>query len=178
MNYISEYFELDSDTPPAGWSAETIPVHSQKGEQTVITKITYPRDLQSFTEDTLSLRIPVRLREEYRTPGEDFRYPVSQDAPLEKDRPGTGAFLELRGEGEGNSQLLAQTPSPSLDVPGVQADFTLGLKSAVSDVKAGESVTYELKLTNSGNVALSGIRLSPAFCLLYTSWKTALCAGK
>lgn len=175
VNYISEYFELDSDTPPAGWSAETIPVHSQKGEQTVITKITYPIDLQSFTEDTLSLRIPVKLREEYRTPGEDVRYPVSQDAPLEKDRTGTGAFLELRGEGEGNSQLLAQTPSPSLDVPGVQADFTLGLKSAVPGVKAGESVTYELKLTNSGNVALSGIRLSPAFVQknLTALWESA-----
>ncbi|MDC7288881.1 DUF11 domain-containing protein [Blautia schinkii] len=165
VNYISEYFQLDGQSPPAGCTVDTIPVHTQDGGQTVIEKVTYPIDLQNLTTDTISLRIPVILREEYRTPGDNVKYPVSQDAPLEKDRPGAGAFIELPADsGDGSSsQVLAQTASPLLEVLAVQADFVLELKASSSDVKAGETVNYELVVTNTGTAALSGIRLSPVF---------------
>ena len=65
-------------------------------------------------EETLSLRIPLTLREEYRYPAEASSYSLVQDEPLKKDRNSAGTFLLMEENEE--TQILAEGISPSLDV--------------------------------------------------------------
>lgn len=163
VNYISEYFRLDTESTPFGCYTEEIPMRDKNGTDTTITKAVWSIDCTTFTEDIFQITFPIVLREEYRSGTGGLKYPVSQDEPLMKDCPGTGAFVLEKTEN--SSTLLGQTVSPLLEVPVQSADFAMELKTDGVDVKAGQSYTYELNITNTGQVPLSDILIKSTFSI-------------
>lgn len=163
VNYISEYFQLNTASVPQGCIIEEIPVRNQKGEDTYITKFTYPINLSENTDDIFSLSLPIILREEYRINVMETLYPVSQDEPLMKDRTGTGAFVLEKYEGAENT--VASLASPELSVKASACDYLAELKADVSETKAGEVINYVLDIRNTGALPLSDISVKSEFSL-------------
>lgn len=163
INYISEYFQLNTASVPQGCIIEEIPVRNQKGEDTYITKFTYPINISENTEDIISLSLPVALREEYRINVMETLYPVSQDEPLMKDRTGTGAFLMEKYEGAENS--VVSLTSPELSVKASVCDYLAELQADVSETKAGEVINYVLDIRNTGALPLSDMSVKSEFSL-------------
>lgn len=163
VDYISEYFRPDTEFLPQSCRTEEIAVVTQSGADASITKAVCPIDVTSFSEDVFQIIYPVVLREEYRTNADDMSYPVSQDEPLMKDCPGTGAFV--LEQTENGSTLAAQAASPRLDVPAAVSDFGMELKTDAADLKAGQSYTYVLNVTNTGELPLSDIRVKSTFSI-------------
>lgn len=163
VDYISEYFRPDTELLSQNCRTEEISVKNQKGTDTAITKAVWSIDCGDFTEDILQISFPVILREEYRSGSRNLQCPVSQDEPLMKDCPGTGAFILEKTEN--GSVLLGQAISPILEVPAAVSDFSMELKTDAVDVKAGQSYTYELNVTNTGEAPLSEILIKSVFSM-------------
>lgn len=163
INYISEYFQLNTTDVPQGCIIEEIPVRNQKGEDIHITKVTYPINISENTQDIISLSLPVILREEYRINVMETFYPVSQDEPLNKDRAGTGAFVLEKYEGTDNT--AAAFLSPELSVKASVCDYLAELKADVSETKAGEVINYVLDIQNTGALPLADISVKSEFSL-------------
>lgn len=163
VNYISEYFQPDTALLPQSCQMESIAVRNQKGEDTAVTKITYPIDLSVFTEDVLRITFPVILNEEYHTAETAIQYPVCQDEPLNKDCPGPGAFVLQKTETE--SIVVAGAASPVLEVAGSACDFSMELIPGVPEIKAGQPFTYELAVTNTGELPLTDMLIESRFNL-------------
>lgn len=163
VSYISEYFRPDTEFISQSCYTEEIPVRNQNGADTTITKAVWSIDCQTFTEDIFQISFPIILREEYRSGAGNLKYPVSQDEPLMKDCPGTGTFVFEKTES--GSALLGQTASPVLEVPAAVSDFAMELKTDAADVKAGQPYTYELNVTNTGEVPLSDILIKSSFSI-------------
>ncbi|MDO4276152.1 MAG: hypothetical protein Q4D16_20990 [Eubacteriales bacterium] len=177
IGYISEYFEPDIQAMPQGCTWESVPVNSQKGSQTIVTKIMYLIDAAKAGEGTLSLVIPVTLRQEYRISGTAVSYPVCQDAPLSKDcTVASGVFIQQSGTGDqGQAVILAETASPALEVPASKGDFTLDLENMTDSPKAGNDLVFKVTVTNTGSLPLSQIHLAGIFSRkdLSAQWESA-----
>ena len=167
MTYISEYFQLDSGKAsgisefPGSITSRQIAVKNQKGETSELTKLEYRIDTDNIPEEPLLLSIPLTLREEYRYPAEPVSCGLVQDEPLKKDRSGAGTFLLMEENGE--SQILAEGISPSLDVEAAQADMNLSVTSETQQMKAGKTIRYRIDLVNTGKMDLTEIRLTSSF---------------
>ena len=93
ITYISEYFSPEISEIPGDISVTPITIKNQKGKSIEIIKLEYKINTENMPEETLSLRIPLTLREEYRYPAEASSYSLVQDEPLKKDRNSAGTFL-------------------------------------------------------------------------------------
>ena len=161
VTYISEYFSPEISELPGDVSAEEITIKNQKGKNTEITKLEYKIDADNLPEEPFSLRVLLTLREEYRYPAETSSYSLVQDDPLKKDRSGVGTFLYMEENGE--TQILAEGISPSLDVEAAQADMNLAVTSETKEMKAGKTIRYRIDLTNTGKLDLADIHLTSTF---------------
>ncbi len=161
VTYISEYFLPETEELPGDISATAITIKNKKGESTEITKLECEIGTEELLEGAFSLRIPLTLREEYRYPAEASSYSLVQDEPLEKDRSGAGTFLLMEEDGE--TGLLAEGISPSLEIEAAQAEMNLALTSETKEMKAGKTICYRIDLTNTGKLDLTDIHLTSTF---------------
>lgn len=161
ITYISEYFSPEISELPGDISVTPITIKNQKGKSTEITKLEYKIDTENMSEEALSLRILLTLREEYRYPAEASSYSLVQDEPLKKDRNGAGSFLLMEENEE--TQILAEGISPSLDVEAAQEDMNLTVTSETKEMKAGKTIRYRIDLTNTGKLDLTDIYLTSTF---------------
>ena len=163
--YISEYFQVEESGLKYDMQAESVHIQNQKGKETEITKLTCEVQLDD-EKDTFSLRIPVTLREEYRISPVSVSYPVCQDEPLEKDQDSpnsTGVyFISRTGDSD---EVLAVSPSASLEVAAAKTGITAVLKQSISEVRAGQSVPYVLEVRNTGELSLENIVVSSTFSI-------------
>lgn len=164
IDYISEFWEIDPEKLPEGCSVEQIAIVNQKGQPDTISKLTYPITREMGADDREELQIPVILREAYREVEQKTLYETNQDAPLDKDQEGTGAFMEyvdLKGQSQ---RIYAETPRLEVSPEQTeQTDFRLEKKALDAQIKAGETARYEFRLENCGSVDLTEIRLEDVF---------------
>ena len=164
--YISEYFQVEESGLKYDMQAESVHIQNQKGKETEITKLTCEAQFTDDEKDTFSLRIPVTLREEYRISPVSVSYPVCQDEPLEKDQDSpnsTGVyFISRTGDSD---EVLAVSPSASLEVAAAKTGITAVLKQSISEVRAGQSVPYVLEVRNTGELSLENIVISSTFSI-------------
>ena len=161
ITYISEYFSPEISEIPGDISVTPITIKNQKGKSIEIIKLEYKINTENMPEETLSLRIPLTLREEYRYPAEASSYSLVQDEPLKKDRNGAGTFLLMEENEE--TQILAEGISPSLDVEAAQEDMNLTVTSETKEMKAGKTIRYRIDLINTGKLELTDIHLTSMF---------------
>ena len=164
--YISEYFQVEESGLKYDMQAESVQIQNQKGKETEIMKLTCEVQFTDDEKDTFSLRIPVTLREEYRISPVSVSYPVCQDEPLEKDQDSlnsTGVyFISRTGDSD---EVLAVSPSASLEVAVAKTGITAVLKQSISEVRAGQSVPYVLEVRNTGELSLENIVISSTFSI-------------
>ena len=161
ITYISEYFSPEISEIPGDISVTPITIKNQKGKSIEIIKLEYKINTENMPEETLSLRIPLTLREEYRYPAEASSYSLVQDEPLKKDRNSAGTFLLMEENEE--TQILAEGISPSLDVEAAQEDMNLTVTSETKEMKAGKTIRYRIDLINTGKLDLTDIHLTSMF---------------
>ena len=161
ITYISEYFSPEISEIPGDISVTPITIKNQKGKSIEIIKLEYKINTENMPEETLSLRIPLTLREEYRYPAEASSYSLVQDEPLKKDRNSAGTFLLMEKNEE--TQILAEGISPSLDVEAAQEDMNLTVTSETKEMKAGKTIRYRIDLINTGKLDLTDIHLTSMF---------------
>lgn len=167
VDYISEFWEIEEEKLPEGCNVEQISILNQNGQPDTISKIIYPITKEMGADDQEELFVPVVLREAYRKVTEKTLYETNQDAPLNKDQEGTGAYLEyVNLEGE---EQRTDAKTPRLDVCPKQPeqlkqpDFLLEKRALDLEIKAGEIAQYEFRLVNCGQLDLQEIRLEDVF---------------
>ena len=158
VTYISEYFVPETDSVPKNMAAQQISVRSQSGEATEITKLESVLNVEQNGQDEIFFRIPLILRQEYRFPAEKSSYPVTQEEPLQKDCTGAGTFLMTEENGE--ELVIAEGISPMLDVEAAEADMELSVTAQNEKMKAGQTIRYQVEITNIGKLDLVDIRLT------------------
>jgi len=158
VTYISEYFVPETDSVPKNMAAQQISVRSQSGEATEITKLESVLNVEKNGQDEIFFRIPLILRQEYRFPAEKSSYPVTQEEPLQKDCTGAGTFLMTEENGE--ELVIAEGISPMLDVEAAEADMELSVIAQNKKMKAGQTIRYQVEITNIGKLDLADIRLT------------------
>lgn len=173
--YVSEYFQPELSALNENISTSQITIKNQQGKNTEITRIEYKIDADSLNEEqeSISLRIPLLLREEYRCPAENISCHFVQDEPLRKDRNGAGTFLLMNENGE--EQVLAEGISPVLDVEAAKADMSLAIASETKKMKAGQTIRYRVDIMNTGKLDLINIQLSSIFSCpkIVQQWENA-----
>lgn len=119
--YLSEYFILDQTGGglPYGIYTEEIPVITQIGIETTISKLYYTFTEADLEQDHVIISIPVTLREEYRYAETKTLFPVFQDSPLTVNLNGeqaSGLYASVVEEvetnlfsGEESRKLLIQS---------------------------------------------------------------------
>ena len=158
VTYISEYFVPETDSVPKNMAAQQISVRSQSGEATEITKLKIMLNVEQDGQDEIFFRIPLILRQEYRFPAEKSSYPVTQEEPLQKDCTGAGTFLLTEENGE--ELVIAEGIAPMLDVEAAEADMELSVTAQNGQMKAGQTICYQVEIANTGKLDLADIRLT------------------
>ncbi len=159
--YISEYFQVDESGLEHDMQAESVQIKNQRGETTEITKLTC--EILKTEEDIFTLKIPVLLRTEYRISPVAFSCPVCQDYPLGTDQDTTGTYVW--GKTEKDNRILATAESSSLSVPEAECGIMAELQQSVQEVKAGQKVSYTLKINNTGEIPLENIEILSSFSM-------------
>ena len=160
--YLSEYFILDQTGGglPYGIYTEEIPVITQIGIETTISKLYYTFTEADLEQDHVIISIPVTLREEYRYAETKTLFPVFQDSPLTVNLNGeqaSGLYASVVEEvetnlfsGEESRKLLIQSKGPELLARAGKLDFSMELSQEKENPKAGEIVYYHVLLCNTG----------------------------
>ena len=147
--YLSEYFILDQTGGglPYGIYTEEIPVITQIGIETTISKLYYTFTEADLEQDHVIISIPVTLREEYRYAETKTLFPVFQDSPLTVNLNGeqaSGLYASVVEEvetnlfsGEESRKLLIQSKAPELLARAGKLDFSMELSQEKENPKAG-----------------------------------------
>lgn len=169
--YLSEYFMLDQTggTLPYGIYTEEIPVITQIGIETTISKLYYTFTEADLEQDHVIISIPVTLREEYRYAETKTLFPVFQDSPLTVNLNGeqaSGLYASVVEEvetnlfsGEESRKLLIQSKGPELLARAGKLDFSMELSQEKENPKAGEIVYYHVLLCNTGEREIENLVL-------------------
>ena len=169
--YLSEYFILDQTGGglPYGIYTEEIPVITQIGIETTISKLYYTFTEADLEQDHVIISIPVTLREEYRYAETKTLFPVFQDSPLTVNLNGeqaSGLYASVVEEvetnlfsGEESRKLLIQSKGPELLARAGKLDFSMELSQEKGNPKAGEIVYYHVLLCNTGEREIENLVL-------------------
>lgn len=169
--YLSEYFILDQTGGglPYGIYTEEIPVITQIGIETTISKLYYTFTEADLEQDHVIISIPVTLREEYRYAETKTLFPVFQDSPLTVNLNGeqaSGLYASVVEEvetnlfsGEESRKLLIQSKGPELLARAGKLDFSMELSQEKENPKAGEIVCYHVLLCNTGEREIENLVL-------------------
>ncbi|NSJ27022.1 DUF7507 domain-containing protein [Blautia glucerasea] len=169
--YLSEYFTLDQTGGglPYGIYTEEIPVITQIGIETTISKLYYTFTEADLEQDHVIISIPVTLREEYRYAETKTLFPVFQDSPLTVNLNGeqaSGLYASVVEEvetnlfsGEESRKLLIQSKGPELLARAGKLDFSMELSQEKGNPKAGEIVYYHVLLCNTGEREIENLVL-------------------
>ena len=169
--YLSEYFMLDQTggTLPYGIYTEEIPVITQMGIETTITKLYYTFTEADLEQDHVIISIPVTLRKEYRYAETKTLFPVFQDSPLTVNLNGeqaSGLYASVVEEvetnlfsGEESRKLLIQSKGSELLARAGKLDFSMELSQEKENPKAGEIVYYHVLLCNTGEREIKNLVL-------------------
>lgn len=169
--YLSEYFILDQTGGglPYGIYTEEIPVITQIGIETTISKLYYTFTEANLEQDHVIISIPVTLREEYRYAETKTLFPVFQDSPLTVNLNGeqaSGLYASVVEEvetnlfsGEESRKLLIQSKGPELLARAGKLDFSMELSQEKENLKAGEIVYYHVLLCNTGEREIENLVL-------------------
>lgn len=169
--YLSEYFILDQTGGglPYGIYTEEIPVITQIGIETTISKLYYTFTEANLEQDHVIISIPVTLREEYRYAETKTLFPVFQDSPLTVNLNGeqaSGLYASVVEEvetnlfsGEESRKLLIQSKGPELLARAGKLDFSMELSQEKENPKAGEIVYYHVLLCNTGEREIENLVL-------------------
>ena len=169
--YLSEYFILDQTGGglPYGIYTEEIPVITQIGIETTISKLYYTFTEADVEQDHVIISIPVTLREEYRYAETKTLFPVFQDSPLTVNLNGeqaSGLYASVVEEvetnlfsGEESRKLLIQSKGPELLARAGKLDFSMELSQEKENPKAGEIVYYHVLLCNTGEREIENLVL-------------------
>lgn len=169
--YLSEYFILDQTGGglPYGIYTEEIPVITQIGIETTISKLSYTFTEADLEQDHVIISIPVTLREEYRYAETKTLFPVFQDSPLTVNLNGeqaSGLYASVVEEvetnlfsGEESRKLLIQSKAPELLARAGKLDFSMELSQEKENPKAGEIVYYHVFLCNTGEREIENLVL-------------------
>ena len=169
--YLSEYFILDQTGGglPYGIYTEEIPVITQIGIETTISKLYYTFTEADLEQDHVIISIPVTLREEYRYAETKTLFPVFQDSPLTVNLNGeqtSGLYASVVEEvetnlfsGEESRKLLIQSKGPELLARAGKFDFFMELSQEKENPKAGEIVYYHVLLCNTGEREIENLVL-------------------
>ena len=169
--YLSEYFILDQTGGglPYGIYIEEIPVITQIGIETTISKLYYTFTEADLEQDHVIISIPVTLREEYRYAETKTLFPVFQDSPLTVNLNGeqaSGLYASVVEEvetnlfsGEESRKLLIQSKGPELLARAGKFDFFMELSQEKENPKAGEIVYYHVLLCNTGEREIENLVL-------------------
>lgn len=169
--YLSEYFILDQTGGglPYGIYIEEIPVITQIGIETTISKLYYTFTEADLEQDHVIISIPVTLREEYRYAETKTLFPVFQDSPLTVNLNGeqtSGLYASVVEEvetnlfsGEESRKLLIQSKGPELLARAGKLDFSMELSQEKENPKAGEIVYYHVLLCNTGEREIENLVL-------------------
>lgn len=161
IDYISEFWDIETERLPEGCQVEEIAVTDKEGRPATIYKVIYPITREMGADGQEEIQIPVVLRKGYRDVAEKTLYETNQDDPLNKDQDGTGAYVEYVDLDGTEKKTFAETPR--LDVYPAQPDLLLEKKALVQQIKAGEEVRYEFRLVNCGQAEWKDIRLEDVF---------------
>ena len=169
--YLSEYFILDQTGGglPYGIYTEEIPVITQIGIETTISKLSYTFTEADLEQDHVIISIPVTLREEYRYAETKTLFPVFQDSPLTVNLNGeqaSGLYASVVEEvetnlfsGEESRKLLIQSKAPEFLARAGKLDFSMELSQEKENPKAGEIVYYHVLLCNTGEREIENLVL-------------------
>lgn len=169
--YLSEYFILDQTGGglPYGIYTEEIPVITQIGIETTISKLYYTFTEADLEQDHVIISIPVTLRKEYRYAETKTLFPVFQDSPLTVNLNGeqaSGLYASVVEEvetnlfsGEESRKLLIQSKGPELLARAGKLDFSMELSQEKENPKAGEIVYYHVLLCNTGEREIENLVL-------------------
>ena len=169
--YLSEYFILDQTGGglPYGIYTEEIPVITQIGIETTISKLYYTFTEADLEQDHVIISIPVTLREEYRYAETKTLFPVFQDSPLTVNLNGeqaSGLYASVVEKvetnlfsGEKSRKLLIQSKAPELLARAGKLDFSMELSQEKENPKAGEIVYYHVLLCNTGEREIENLVL-------------------
>lgn len=162
--YLSEYVVLGGDRSglPSGCMITETPVYDREGREVFLTRLSFPIPKGAY--DSWSVSIPIALREEYKSQEMAASYPLTQDAPLHTDlwggtSPG-GAGVFLWEEGAGQALAAASSPSVLVTVPPGKRDFTLSLTQDGEKAKAGDRLSYQVELANTGDLPIRDLTLT------------------
>lgn len=169
--YLSEYFILDQTGGglPYGIYTEEIPVITQIGIKTTISKLYYTFTEADLEQDHVIISIPVTLRKEYRYAETKTLFPVFQDSPLAVNLNGeqvSGLYASVVEEvetnlfsGEESRKLLIQSKGSELLARAGKLDFSMELSQEKENPKAGEIVYYHVLLCNTGEREIKNLVL-------------------
>lgn len=169
--YLSEYFMLDQTggTLPYGIYTEEIPVITQMGIETTITKLYYTFTEADLEQDHVIISFPVTLRKEYRYAETKTLFSVFQDSPLTVNLNGeqvSGLYASVVEEvetnlfsGEESRKLLIQSKGSELLARAGKLDFSMELNQEKENPKAGEIVYYHVLLCNTGEREIKNLVL-------------------
>ena len=171
FTYLSEYFILDQTGGglPYGIYTEEIPVITQIGIETTISKLYYTFTEADLEQDHVIISIPVTLRKEYRYAETKTLFPVFQDSPLAVNLNGeqvSGLYASVVEEvetnlfsGEESRKLLIQSKGSELLARAGKLDFSMELSQEKENPKAGEIVYYHVLLCNTGEREIKNLVL-------------------
>lgn len=145
--YLSQYFMPDpaGGSLPFGVLTEEIPVISQLGTETMLTRLYYTFTEEDLKQDQVKFSIPVMLRKEYQYAEKENIFPVFRE---------TNLF-----SGEELTKLITYGESAYLRARAGRQDFSMNLKSEKENLKAGEILYYHIFLNNTGERELQNIAL-------------------
>lgn len=155
VDYISEYWSVDPEKLPYGWQVEDVDIKNQAGRTDTIQKISFPVTKEMGTDDREEFVIPITLRQEYRDVKEKTAYETNQDIPFDKPEEGSGAkvrYLDLEGK-----EAMTEAPSPKLEVYPKNMDFVVEKKADRESARAGDTVNYEISISNTGECVLHSV---------------------
>lgn len=153
--FLSEYFSPDIEHMPKDYMSEEIEVIGEDGGSVYISKISVPVFAEEGTaSEKIDIVIPILLKEEYCLAGEDQVLPVNKEASWQEIQ-GSGIYLV----NSGTMEILSALDGIYLEKKGVASGFQMNVYPNMPDIKAGQTLTYEVTLKNTGEIPLSNIRL-------------------
>lgn len=170
---ISKYFQVDEELLPDTCHVEELIVPGENGEPESGTEIKYPIS-QDFPDDQpFIIKIPIILKEEFRYTENADTLPVlcpiikQEDEPedepkddQEEQEQETYQGTYLAAVSDGKQEILARSEEMvTLNRTSTPADYTVSVNTDSHSPKAGQILTYDITLANTGKQPLPVITL-------------------
>ncbi len=159
---ISEYFQVDGEALPDDCQIQELVFPGENNELKPSTEVKYPILLDPLTKETVTIKIPITLKEEFCYTENKVSLPVVHKPAHSEENRDEEELEQLFSKGsylaavrEDGQEILAHTEDvPILEKAPTPADYTISVKTDSETPKAGQTLTYQITIANTGKQPL------------------------